>query len=181
MLCENCKKRPATVYVRRTVNGVTTEAHLCEECAREHGELNFFTGPSFTFPDLSLGSLFSSLLDHLPFGGGPALAPGSTLRCPECGFTYSDFRERGRLGCAHCYTTFRQQLEPLIRRLQGGIKHAGKVPRRSEGKLRLKHDLETLRRRLKEAIAREAFEEAAKLRDEIKALEEKVQGGDQGV
>ena len=35
MLCDCCKKNPATVYVRRTVNGVTTEAHLCEQCAQE--------------------------------------------------------------------------------------------------------------------------------------------------
>ncbi|HHY91794.1 MAG TPA: hypothetical protein GX511_00465 [Firmicutes bacterium] len=180
MLCENCHKRPATVYVRRTVNGVTTEAHLCEECARERGELNILAGPGFAFPDLSLGSLFSSLLDNLSLGPNPAQLTGTALRCPECGLTYGDFRERGRLGCAHCYTTFRGQLEPLIRRLQGGLRHAGKVPRRSGGTLRLKHDLETLRRRLKEAVTREAFEEAARLRDEIKALEEKLKGGDQG-
>ncbi|MDK2856257.1 MAG: protein arginine kinase activator [Bacillota bacterium] len=181
MLCENCKKRPATVYVRRSINGVTTEAHLCEECARERGELNFLTGPSFTFPDLSLGSLFSSLLDHLPVAPGGSLLTGTTLRCPECGLTYGDFRERGRLGCARCYTTFREQLEPLIRRLQGGLRHAGKVPRRSGGALRVKHDLETLRRRLKEAVSREAFEEAARLRDEIRALEQKLKGGEGGV
>ena len=176
MLCDNCKKNTATVYVRRTVNGVTSEAHLCEQCAHEQGEWNLLIGPSLTFPDFSLGNLFASLLDQQP-GLTASLSGGKAQRCPGCGLTYADFRERGRLGCVRCYTTFRQSLDPLIRRLQGGVRHVGKVPRRHGGTARLRHDLEKLRQQLKEAVANEAFEQAAKLRDEIKLLEESLRGG----
>ncbi|HHV07423.1 MAG TPA: hypothetical protein GXX69_04340 [Firmicutes bacterium] len=176
MLCDCCKKNPATVYVRRMVNGDTTEAHLCEQCARERGEWNIVIGPTFAFPDFSLGSLFASLLDQHP-GFTGSMAGGTAKRCPGCGLTYSDFRERGRLGCARCYSTFREPLDPLIRRLQGDVCHVGKVPRRHGGTARLRYDLDALRRQLKEAVASEAFEQAAKLRDEIKALEKKLKGG----
>lgn len=176
MLCDNCKKNPATVYVRRTVNGVTTEAHLCEQCAHEQGEWNLVMGPSLAFPDFSLGNLFASLLDQLP-GQTAFVAGGRAQRCPGCGLTYADFREQGRLGCARCYTVFRQSLDPLIRRLQGGVRHVGKVPRRHGGTASLRHDLEHLRQELNEAVAKEEFERAAKLRDEIKLLEERLRGG----
>ncbi|MGI6605144.1 MAG: hypothetical protein GX062_03005 [Firmicutes bacterium] len=180
MLCEKCKKRPATVFVRRTLNGVTSEAHLCEDCAREQGSLNIlFAGAgNLTFPDWSLGNLFSSLLGQGAPGMQAQAVKASTLRCSQCGLTYANFRERGRLGCAQCYEIFRDQLQPLIQRLQGGVKHTGKIPRRAEGKLRLRYDLKSLRRQLQEAVAKEEFELAAKLRDEIKALEQKLGGGE---
>lgn len=176
MLCECCKKNPATVYVRRTVDGATTEAHLCEQCARERGEWNFVVGPAFSFPDFSLGSIFASLLDQHPaLAGSPVI--GTAERCPGCGLTYADFRERGRLGCARCYTVFREPLNPLIRRLQGDVRHVGKVPRGHAGMSRLRHNLDTLKRQMKEAVAKEAFEQAAELRDQIKVVENKLKGG----
>lgn len=176
MLCDCCKKNPATVYVRRTVNGVTTEAHLCEQCARERGEWNVVVGPALSFPDFSLGNLFASLLEQHPsFATRPV--SGTAPRCPGCGLTYADFRDQGRLGCAHCYTTFHEPLTPLVRRLQGDVRHVGKVPRRHDGIARQRHNLETLKRQLKEAVAKEAFEQAATLRDQIKVVEDELKGG----
>ena len=46
MLCDRCKKNEATSYFRSTVNGVTTEEHLCSACAAEKG----FSFPSFASP-----------------------------------------------------------------------------------------------------------------------------------
>ena len=37
MLCQKCGQRPATVFFSQTVGNETTQAHLCEECAREQG------------------------------------------------------------------------------------------------------------------------------------------------
>lgn len=178
MLCESCNKNPATVFVRRTVNGVTTEAHLCEECAKERSEWNIVVGPTLSFPDFSLGNLFASLLEQHPASAGVSIG-GGMEPCSGCGLTYADFCQQGRLGCARCYTTFREPLQPLIRRLQGDVQHVGKVPRRHKGRARLRHNLDALRRRLKEAIAREAFEEAAQLRDQIKLAEDKLKEGQQ--
>ena len=39
MICEVCRKNAATVHVTKVVNNVRTELHLCQQCARERGEL----------------------------------------------------------------------------------------------------------------------------------------------
>jgi protein arginine kinase activator len=92
-------------------------------------------------------------------------------RCPNCGLTYVQFRQTGRLGCSQCYEAFSQRLIPLIKRIQGSTEHTGKIPlRRGHGAQR-QRQLETLRVNLNRAVAREEFEEAARLRDQIRELE----------
>jgi protein arginine kinase activator len=80
----------------------------------------------------------------------------------------------GLMGCANCYDLFKDHLDPLLRRVHGSIAHTGKVPKRTGGRVRVRKEIEELRSKLQEAIKREAYEEAAKLRDEIKEKEEKL-------
>ena len=35
MLCDKCKKNEANYYRKTIINGVTTEQHLCSECAKK--------------------------------------------------------------------------------------------------------------------------------------------------
>ncbi|HHW91164.1 MAG TPA: hypothetical protein GX735_00495 [Firmicutes bacterium] len=173
MLCEECKRRPATVLIRKTINNKTTEMHFCQECAREKGELNFISAPEF-----SLSNLFATLLDsdvvvkHLG-----RKADAGSLVCPGCGLTYSEFKASGRLGCDRCYGTYREQLTPLLSRLHGQVQHVGKVPRKAGNELRAKQELQELKKALNRAVEREAFEQAAVLRDKIRALEKKIGSG----
>lgn len=81
--------------------------------------------------------------------------------CPDCGIKYMEFRSGGRLGCPLDYWVFSKGLTPLLQRFHGATRHVGKVARRREGAIeRLR-----MRTRLREAIAREEYEEAARLRD----------------
>ncbi len=66
---------------------------------------------------------------------------------------------------------FSQQLEPVLRRIHGGTVHAGKIPARQAGPLKVRRELEGLRQELKEAIGKEDYERAAVLRDRIRLLE----------
>lgn len=176
MWCERCKQRPATVHVTKVINNHKTESHLCAVCAQQSGidsgkELGFLFEPNFSFHHLLAGLLENE------FGlqkGGLTAYQGTTEKCPTCGLTFSDFRKLGLLGCADCYRVFGEFLEPLLRRVHGNITHTGKVPKRTGGKVRIKKEIEALRRELQDAIRREAYEEAAKLRDEIRAKEEKL-------
>ena len=38
-MCDECGKRPAVYYMKKTLNGVTTERYLCEECRNKMGFL----------------------------------------------------------------------------------------------------------------------------------------------
>ncbi len=172
MLCENCKKRTATVFYNENLNGKTRSYSLCGECAaklREKGELEDITSMIGSFADP-----FSGLHDDL-FGGFFGMpkqkALGAAKKCPDCGSTYAEIAKSGRVGCPRCYTVFREELAPSIQSVHGTTTHTGTVPSRHRAKMERAEQLKGLKRSLREAIQKEDFEEAARLRDEIHRLE----------
>ncbi|MFS8639413.1 MAG: UvrB/UvrC motif-containing protein [Symbiobacteriaceae bacterium] len=172
MRCERCGQREATVHQTVVTNGQKQESHLCVECAREVGAF-----PDFSFPTLSVQQLLSSFRGQTLPGAGssPALKPEPT--CRHCGMTYSQFAQSGMLGCPRCYQELEQQLMPLIKRIQGTTTHSGKVPKRTGGLARKRRDLKLLKAQLQRAVESERYEEAAKLRDQIRALEAEIAAG----
>jgi protein arginine kinase activator len=101
-------------------------------------------------------------------------------KCPNCGLTYTDFRKIGRLGCGECYRAFNRYLIPLLKRIHGATQHIGKAPMKAGKPLKKKEkapDIATLKEKLQQAIATEAFEEAARLRDQIRELERRQAAG----
>lgn len=174
MWCERCKERPATVHVTKIINNQKTELHLCEVCAQETGsELGFLFEPNFSFHNLLAGLLENEIgFKSSPLGN---TAPDTEDKCPACGLTFSDFRQVGRLGCSECYKSFGPGLDPLLRRIHGHTVHTGKAPKRTGGQVRARKEIEELRKRLQEAIKREAYEEAARIRDEIRAKQEEIE------
>ncbi|MGH7739190.1 MAG: UvrB/UvrC motif-containing protein [bacterium] len=179
MLCQKCQQRPATVFFSQTVGPKTTQAHLCEPCAREQMKAQGIGQPFAMNPFTVMSDFFNQFVT----GGAPAeAAPGRTpvsradplAQCPHCGYQFSTFRQNGRLGCTRCYEAFASFLEPLVAGIHGNVRHAEESPD-TGGPVSLK-DMETqvaaLRERLKTAIQNEKFEEAAGLRDEIHKLQE---------
>lgn len=166
MLCDDCKERPASVHITKINNNQKTEKHLCDVCAEKAGELSFSTDANFAFQDFLKGMMGSSLAG-LPHQRGEAA-------CPNCGLTYGDFGRSGKIGCGECYTAYGDRLEPLLRRIHGTSTHTGKVPRRGGGKLALRQRLRQMKDELDRYVSREEYEQAAKVRDEIKALEGQI-------
>jgi protein arginine kinase activator len=183
MICEECKQRPATVHLTKIYDNKKIELHLCEECARAHTGLPI----KFNFslePGLSMQKLLASLLGGAApkeYSAGADVSEDVTAeggpQCPNCSLTYRQFGQTGRLGCSRCYQAFAAQLEPLLRRVQGNIRHTGKVPQRSAGLLGFRRELESLKGELRSAIQAEAYERAAVLRDRIRALEAQCDAG----
>ncbi|MFD1178884.1 UvrB/UvrC motif-containing protein [Paenibacillus puldeungensis] len=171
MQCQECGKRPATLHFTKIVNGEKTEFHICEACAREKGEIIPGTAGGF-----SIHNLLSGFLDFNPSVKGQVSGtkPPETLRCEECGMTYSQFSKIGKFGCSSCYKYFNDRLDPLLKRVHGNTVHVGKVPKRTGGSLQVKRKLDDLRRELQYRILREEFEEAAALRDQIRELEKEI-------
>ena len=52
----------------------------------------------------------------------------NVLKCSRCGLPYEDFRKFGRLGCGECYTSFKEHLTGLLRKIHGSNKYLGKTP-----------------------------------------------------
>jgi protein arginine kinase activator len=182
-ICQQCRERPASYHVTRVVDGQTVQdLHLCERCAAERGEFGAGMSPHLPEP-LPIQGLLASLLAGLGEatpGTGPAVGEAAgtePLRCPHCGHTYAEFARTGLLGCPECYRAFAGRLLPLIRRIHGKSRHEGKVPLRGAGDLRKRRELEELRRELAAAVAEQAFERAAVLRDRIRAMEAELAAG----
>ncbi len=163
-MCQRCQKKPAQVHFSKVVNGEKSERYLCEDCAREEGAFHFMLGPQFT-----VQHVLGGLIGQSGFPSGRTQA--GTHACPHCGYTFREFAESGRLGCDKCYQAFESELNPLVLRLHGRVQHRGKFPARGARQLSAKRELEQLREAMNDAIKREAFEEAAQLRDKIRSLE----------
>ena len=175
MKCERCQKNEASIHIAQVINGTRTEHHLCEACAAQSGyDFNF---KDMVNPFLSSGVFGGSIFNTT--GGIPAFggtAPRDVV-CPECGTTFEEFRKSGLLGCSRCYEAFRERLDPVLRRVQGGTRHIGRTVCRTEEnqeQLMLKNKLAVLRKELAASVEREAYEEAARIRDEIRGLESRL-------
>src|SRR3989338_3889707 len=160
MLCDVCAKNTATVHLTEIIDDQMNELHLCEECARQKSAQ---MEQQFGLSDLLAGlAEFEKPTKEVEAVG---------LKCPNCGLTYTYFKKIGRLGCGECYTIFKKYLGPLLKKIHGSTMHLGKTPLKTPKVTRKKPDLQELRDKLQKAIEAEAFEEAAKVRDQIRELE----------
>src|SRR5919108_2301955 len=157
MVCCVCKEREAKVHRTQIVGDKMQKVDLCEDCAKNKG-VDDPTG--FSLADLLLGLGASQEIEQA--------AGGVELKCPRCGFTQTDFKKAGRLGCPECYRTFSEPLDGLLKTRHKGTRHVGKVPESLRQSRDLNDRLKQLQKKLSKAIEAEDFEEAAILRDEIK-------------
>ncbi len=155
MNCELCKQNPAEMPVKQVVDGQVKELFVCSACARKtHSE------PPSALPLTDL--LFSVGFEH---SGEPKSEP--EVSCASCGMTRPELKKRSRLGCPACYEAFARDIEPMLRDMQAGDRHVGRVPVVA----RVQAELDELERALADAIRDQRFEQAAVLRDRIRELQ----------
>lgn len=152
MQCEECGLRPAEVMMTTVIGGQTTTRHLCRECVKKY----------------KAGDIQAVLAAVLSAMGQQKSAPEIT--CQSCGETFAEFQKTGMLGCAECYQAFRSELTPMITRVQGRTQHAGRRPPASQQEQERQARMEALHAQMEAAVALENFEEAARLRDELRAI-----------
>ena len=172
MICEYCKQRQANVMVTQIQNGQQMERHYCDVCAEHFHPFQFQT----TEEPASFQQLISNWFNFAPSAAKKenAVAEGQQSNtCPTCGFTYRQFLKKGKFGCENCYETFYKQLPQLLERIQAGTKHVGFVEEVPSSE-KIEQKISQLREHMQEAIAEERFEDAAKVRDEIRLLESKI-------
>ncbi len=176
MQCDICGKKKATVHLTEIVDQQMSEMHLCEECARQK---SVQMEQQFGLADLLAGLADMGAKTNTPAKDAAGVAAKTVaLTCAKCGLSYDDFRKLGRLGCGHCYISFKEQLEALLKKIHGSSHHLGKMivkgkkPLTTTSKVK-KDDLTSLRQDLQEAIHSEDFEKAAQIRDKIRDMEKK--------
>ena len=182
MLCQNCGKNEVTFRYTQVINGVKKELNLCDNCARELGlkDMNFSMPISFSS---FLSDFFNDYSDSLL----PSFMGTQVKECNNCGTTFDEFLNTGEFGCSDCYDIFEDRISPILKNLQGANRHTGRGYREitsgdnnkeesnvGKGKAKSEKEeskIEKLQKDLQKAIKDERYEDAAKIRDEIKAME----------
>ena len=162
MVCDLCKKNDATVHLTQIVEGKVMKVDLCEPCSKAKG---VHDAAAFSLADLLVGLGAAEEIK------GDAV-PG--LKCATCGLTQEDFKKTGRLGCAQCWETFEQGLGSLLKAMHKSDHHVGKVPSKAAHTVAITEQIKTLNTALQKAVSAENYEEAARIRDQVRALESKL-------
>jgi protein arginine kinase activator len=158
--CPRCSK-PATLHITEIRKGEVQQLHLCETCAKKYLQ----SGPESEEDGLTLGS------------ADEQLDAADEQTCPHCGITFRQFRANGRLGCPHDYEVFESELNELLKNIHDDTQHCGKAPHQTSESSQEQFRLIKLRKELQVAVTDEAYERAAKLRDEIQQVETKLKAG----
>jgi protein arginine kinase activator len=157
MQCDACQSEEATVFLTQIVNGKMQKVNLCPVCAKAKG----VDDPAgFQLTDLLLGLGASKDVE----------SPANQHKCPVCGFTQTDLKKTGRLGCSHCYEVFAEPVRAMLKSMHKGTKHVGKAPAGHKIARELKQALASMESDLAEAVRSEDYEKAAHLRDRIRDL-----------
>lgn len=162
MLCDKCGKNEATVHMMQNINGQVSEINLCSECAKQ-------AESAWGFHPFDMNDIFQSFFDT----GSIFTSSLPSLACKTCSTTLDSFKKTGLLGCPDCYDSLRQDIEPIISTMHGSTEHKGQRPEGEANPESTKENkVEMLNAQLQQAIAEERYEDAAKIRDEIKQMSE---------
>ncbi len=175
MKCDQCKTETASVHLKRIVGKKILSLNLCSGCAKMEG---FDDSGDGQFNLLAVLHVIAQKAAQLEMDiladesdGGNKPNPS----CSACGLAFDVFSSTGLLGCPRCYEAFAAQLETPLSEMHRDTLHRGRglaasaasTPDRLVG-VEIAH----LQEELSRAVATEAYEDAARLRDEIVNLQE---------
>ena len=165
MMCEDCGIRPAKFHLMTIINGDRVERNLCPSCMARHQKQI----PGIDFSNLA--GILNSILENRGHEEQEQLeVDAQNCVCEQCGMTYAEFQQCGMLGCANCYQAFKTPLTALLQRVHGNTQHAGRVPGGAHNGTSIRMNIDRLKQKLQKAVADEEYEQAARLRDAIRAL-----------
>ncbi len=160
MQCQRCHKNPATVRYAEVVDGKSVHQDLCAECLSRCKQ------------DVSSVFTLGTVRPAVRGGAAPQRTVTRSRRvCPVCAVTLDRIAETAVVGCPSCYAEFGQEIESILEGLHRALRHQGKAPRLDTSIARLYSDLQTKRVLLRSVLRAEDYEQAARLRDEIRGLE----------
>lgn len=92
--------------------------------------------------------------------------------CPRCGFIWKNFKQTRELGCPQCYETFHQDVVHWLTKKGYGYEYTGSGPRKDAEAARRDERKNELENALAWSLRQELYEEAARIRDELRSLQE---------
>ncbi len=178
MLCELCHRNEAAgVLHRKDSNGEDEELYVCKDCLNS-GTKGKGSGktekPTIVTEDGEEPPAFIKNFLDAAVGlieGVTGSEPPKPKRCHVCGMTWAKIKESGKIGCPDCWAQFGKEIRHEFLPHEYGPKHTGRIPEKApDGK----PSRAFLEKELKDAVARQDYRKAARLR---KLLDEFYGGG----
>ncbi|MCQ2604283.1 MAG: UvrB/UvrC motif-containing protein [Spirochaetia bacterium] len=162
MICDICGENNAVIHLHQKQENGETSLNLCEKCAHENGLEMGPGGDADVAKILEKLSMFSQGITRKDLN----------VVCDKCGTTLAEVKKSGTVGCSHCYDMFREHIEKYI---AGTLDKAlYSVSDKKEPPMRepMSEDAyrNMLEKQMQEAVAVEDYENAAVLRDKIRAI-----------
>ena len=180
MLCELCHNHDASgVLHRKDANGEDEELYVCQECLKANGkakpekakEISVVT-PDGDEPPAFIKNFLDAAVGLIE--GVAGAEPPREKKCRVCGATWKKIKSERLLGCPDCWSQFGKEIREEFLSGAYGPKHLGKIPEKNpDGK----PSRAFLEKELKEAVARQNYRKAARLRRQLDELDGKGNGG----
>lgn len=153
MNCDICGKNPAQIQLEQRGQGEVRTLNLCLSCAREKGI------------EAHEGKLEFNLSDLIEKLG---LKEKNLSHCPGCDISVEELKKEKRAGCPLCYGFFRQEIKEIYKKNYGAfLTYKGEIEEKS---LKMAEKVQSIEEELKQAVLEERYEDAARLRDEIRRM-----------
>ncbi|MEO0072204.1 MAG: UvrB/UvrC motif-containing protein [candidate division WOR-3 bacterium] len=160
--CNICHK-PEVFIIVNTVDreGNVQELALCKDCAQKKG-ISEIKKIKLTPAEIIMKLQMTSD------------ANDQKITCNFCNITWANFRTTGRLGCEHCYESFKNQLDSLIKEIHGATLHRGKTVTSGRKTTYDRFVIKKLTKQMRQAIQNEDYEKAAVIRDQITKIKKGI-------
>lgn len=172
MICPKCGNKLATIRYAEVVDGKVTERYLCPDCIAKYQKE---AGAGFALADDTPTTADRPSAERLVNE-----AVRAQRACPSCGTPLTTVVDDGMVGCRTCFDHFGKEIDSILEGLHRGMQHKGKVSKLDNTRARTRADLQNKRQLLRTMLKAENYEEAARLRDEIRALEGGLSMADSG-
>lgn len=165
MKCQVCNERDAAIIVAMNNGKEENSMYVCHRCIQNMGI-----------------DLHKTILDQI-VNQLSQISKQENIVCENCGMTLREFSETGRYGCAKCNEFFESKREDSKKEMelqnkkatQQDIENRKRIEQyfssNSDSKTSKFHSILSIKKLLDTAIADENYEEAAKLRDQLRKLE----------
>ena len=181
MLCELCHKNDAAgVLHRKDADGEDEELYVCKECLESNGakkDPSKKKTPTIVTPDGEEPPAFIKnfldaavgLIEGVAESGLPKLK-----KCKMCGATWEQIKNGRLVGCPDCWAQFGKEIRGEFLSGAYGQRHVGKIPEKApDGK----PSRAFLEKELKDAVARQNYRKAARIRKQLDELGGREDGG----
>lgn len=174
MLCELCHKNEAAgVLHRKGSDGEDEELYVCKRCLEGGGSPEARTnkaGPTIITADGSEPPAFVKDFLDAAVGLIEGVADGKVgkvRKCRVCGSTWERIKETKSVGCPDCWTMFGSELKEEFLSASYGPAHKGRMPEKSDDG---KPSAAFLEKELRDAVSRQDYRKAARIRKQLDEL-----------